>query len=297
MPVTRAARPAPRHPTGRAPWAIGGAAVAVVWTLFGSLVAFAPPAHALTVSEAQAAVAAARQHLTDAQAEVVAAQGAIAEANAQLSDLQDDELALTQQLRAKRRQARQLSVAAYMSGGSETSFEIIADSEQASDVLWRQTILAEQSLDTRRVAREFAQLRDGTSEDVQRTVERLDGLDRRLEEAQQEVPHAQRQVELAEIDLIGAQQAAALARAARDAAALGLDKWAALRRCESGGDYAMNSGNGFYGAYQFDLQTWQSMGGTGLPSDAPPWEQDARARALYAARGAQPWPICGRFLL
>ena len=57
-----------------------------------------------------------------------------------------------------------------------------------------------------------------------------------------------------------------------------------------------NTGNGFYGAYQFDLQTWQSVGGTGLPSDAPPAEQDARAKALYARRGAQPWPVCGRFL-
>jgi len=293
VPTTRGARAAP----GRTPWVLAGAAVTVVWALFGSLVAFAPPAHALTVSEAEAAVAAARQHLADAQAEVVAAQAAIAAADAELGDLQADELALTEQLRAKRRQARQLSVAAYMSGGSESSFGVIVDSEQASDVLWRQTILAEQSLETRRVAREFADLRASTSDDVQRTAERLDRLDRRLESAQQEVPHAQREVELAEIDLIGARQAEALARAARDAAALGLDKWAALRRCESGGDYAMNSGNGFYGAYQFDLQTWQSVGGTGLPSDAPPWEQDARARALYSARGAQPWPICGRFLL
>lgn len=293
MPATRGARPAP----GRTRWALAGAAVAVVWALFGSLVAYAPPAHALTVSEAEAAVASARQHLADAQAEVVAAQAAITEADAALGDLQADELALTEQLRAKRRQARQLSVAAYMSGGSESSFEVVVDSEQASDVLWRQTILAEQSLETRRVAREFAELRADTSDEVQETVERLDRLDRRLESAQQEVPHAEREVELAEIDLIGARQAEALARAARDAAALGLDKWAALRRCESGGDYTMNSGNGFYGAYQFDLQTWQSMGGTGLPSDAPPWEQDARARALYAARGAQPWPICGRFLL
>lgn len=281
----------------RTPWALAGLAVTVVWTLLGSLVAYAPAAHALTVSEAEAAVAEARQLLLDARAEVVAAEAAIAEANAELGDLQADELALTEQLRAKRRQARQLSVAAYMSGGNETSFELIADTEQASDLLWRQTILAEQSLDTRRVAREFAQLRDGTSEEVQETVERLDRLDRRLEQARQEVPHAEREVQLAEIDLIGARQAEALARAARDAAAVGLDKWAALRRCESGGDYTMNSGNGYYGAYQFDLQTWQSVGGVGLPSDAPPWEQDARARALFAARGAQPWPICGRFLL
>ena len=292
--MTPGARPSA---LGRSPWAVAGLAVVAVWTLLGSLVAYAPPAHALTVAEAEAAVAEARQLLVDARAEVVAAEAAIAEANAELGDLQADELALTEQLRAKRRQARQLSVAAYMSGGNETSFELIADTEQASDLLWRQTILAEQSLDTRRVAREFAELRDGTSEDVRRPVERLAGPAGRRGQARQEVPHAEREVQLAEIELIGARQAEELARAARDAAAVGLDKWAALRRCESGGDYTVNSGNGYYGAYQFDLQTWQSVGGTGLPSDAPPWEQDARARALFAARGAQPWPICGRFLL
>ncbi len=273
------------------------ATVATVWLMaVGVLVSSASPAHALTVSEARAAVDEANRQLAAAHDQVRRAEAAITDATAELGDLQADELALTEQLRSKRRQARQLSVAAYMSGGSESSIELLADSEEASDLLWRQTMLAQQSLDTRQVAHEFQQLRNGTSDDVEATVERLDRLDQRLEEARQEVPHAERALELAQITLIGVQQAAAAARAARDAAAVGGDKWAALRRCESGGNYATNSGNGFYGAYQFDLQTWQSVGGTGLPSDAPPWEQDARARALYAARGDAPWPICGRFL-
>ena len=72
--------------------------------------------------------------------------------------------------------------------------------------------------------------------------------------------------------------------------------WGRLRFCESGGVYSVDTGNGFYGAYQFDLQTWQTMGGTGRPSDAPYWEQDLRAKALFQTRGAQPWPVCGRFL-
>ena len=286
-----------RWPAPVRPWRIAAATVAVVWAMVGALVSFAPPAQALTVSEAEERVEAARTHLADSHTAVREAEAAIVDAQADLGDLQADELALTEQLRSKRRQARQLSVAAYMSGGNESSIELLADTEEASDLLWRQTMLAEQSIDTRRVAREFQQLRNGTSEDVESTVDRLDRLDQRLEEARQEIPHAERELELAEITLIGVKQAEAAARAARDAAALGLDKWAALRRCESGGNYASNTGNGFYGAYQFDLQTWQSVGGVGLPSDAPPWEQDARAKALYAARGAQPWPICGRFLL
>jgi hypothetical protein len=69
---------------------------------------------------------------------------------------------------------------------------------------------------------------------------------------------------------------------------------AGIAACESGGNYATNTGNGFYGAFQFDLQTWQSVGGSGLPSDASPAEQNMRAARLYAQRGSSPWPVCGR---
>jgi Transglycosylase-like domain len=71
------------------------------------------------------------------------------------------------------------------------------------------------------------------------------------------------------------------------------DYWAQLRACESGGDYSTNTGNGYYGAYQFDQSTWQSVGGSGLPSDASPEEQDTRAQMLYEQAGSSPWPNCG----
>jgi resuscitation-promoting factor RpfA len=70
------------------------------------------------------------------------------------------------------------------------------------------------------------------------------------------------------------------------------DSWAKLRACESSGNYAVNTGNGFYGAYQFSLQTWHGMGLPGLPSDAAPAVQDQAAQRLYDARGWQPWPAC-----
>jgi uncharacterized protein YabE (DUF348 family) len=55
-----------------------------------------------------------------------------------------------------------------------------------------------------------------------------------------------------------------------------LSSWLAkLRQCESGGNYADNTGNGYYGAYQFSLGTWERLGYSGLPSDAPPAQQDA----------------------
>jgi LysM repeat protein len=69
--------------------------------------------------------------------------------------------------------------------------------------------------------------------------------------------------------------------------------WAALRNCESGGNYATDTGNGYYGAYQFSLQTWQGLGYSGLPSSASPATQDAAAQQLYAEDGSAPWPVCG----
>jgi|tagenome__1003787_1003787.scaffolds.fasta_scaffold20712471_1 hypothetical protein len=69
---------------------------------------------------------------------------------------------------------------------------------------------------------------------------------------------------------------------------------ASIRACESGGNYSTNTGNGFYGAYQFDQQTWNSVGGSGNPAAASPAEQDKRAAMLMAQRGSSPWPVCGR---
>jgi hypothetical protein len=68
----------------------------------------------------------------------------------------------------------------------------------------------------------------------------------------------------------------------------------AIAACESGGDPTTDTGNGFYGKYQFDLATWQSVGGAGNPAHASEAEQDRRATILYEQAGASPWPVCGR---
>ena len=74
-------------------------------------------------------------------------------------------------------------------------------------------------------------------------------------------------------------------------------QWAKLRDCESGYlGYRANTGNGYYGAYQFDLETWHGIDEIGRPDLASPSTQDAAARKLYALRGAEPWPVCGRWL-
>jgi resuscitation-promoting factor RpfA len=69
--------------------------------------------------------------------------------------------------------------------------------------------------------------------------------------------------------------------------------WHQLRVCESGDNYSINSGNAHYGAYQFDLSTWRSVGGSGYPYQASAGEQDARALILYRIRGWQPWQCAG----
>jgi hypothetical protein len=70
---------------------------------------------------------------------------------------------------------------------------------------------------------------------------------------------------------------------------------AKIRRCESRGNYSIVSPSGRYrGAYQFDIPTWRSVGGTGDPAAASPAEQDYRALLLLRARGTRPWPNCGR---
>ena len=72
--------------------------------------------------------------------------------------------------------------------------------------------------------------------------------------------------------------------------------WAELRQCESGGNYQDNTGNGFYGAYQFTQQTWDSLGLSGIPSQASPSVQDDAAKRLQARDGWGPWPACSRKL-
>lgn len=80
----------------------------------------------------------------------------------------------------------------------------------------------------------------------------------------------------------------------RPLALLGGDVWAKLRQCESGGRYGINTGNGFFGAYQFHPRTWRNLGFPGLPHQAPPEMQDEAARRLQARSGWGQWPVCSR---
>lgn len=85
-------------------------------------------------------------------------------------------------------------------------------------------------------------------------------------------------------------RSAPLASAPAQAQASGA--WGQLAACESGGNPTTNTGNGYYGAYQFSASTWRSVGGSGLPSQASMEEQTARAQALQARSGWGQWPAC-----
>ncbi|MDT4912459.1 MAG: resuscitation-promoting factor RpfB [Pseudonocardiales bacterium] len=72
--------------------------------------------------------------------------------------------------------------------------------------------------------------------------------------------------------------------------------WDALAACESGGNWHINTGNGFYGGVQFDSGTWLSNGGGAYAprADLATREQQiAIATKVYNARGSSPWPVCG----
>src|SRR5450756_644769 len=72
--------------------------------------------------------------------------------------------------------------------------------------------------------------------------------------------------------------------------------WDAVAQCESGGNASVNTGNGFYGAYQFDLQTWQGLGYSGVASSYSLAVQTQAAQQLQSQRGSSPWPVCGKYL-
>lgn len=74
--------------------------------------------------------------------------------------------------------------------------------------------------------------------------------------------------------------------------ATGDSVWDSIAACESGGNWAINTGNGFYGGLQFTLSSWQGVGGSGYPNEASREEQIARAVMLQARQGWGAWPVC-----
>ena len=84
----------------------------------------------------------------------------------------------------------------------------------------------------------------------------------------------------------------AVATAAPTSLPAGSDVWTAIAQCESGGNWAISTGNGYYGGLQFTLSSWESVGGSGYPNQASAAEQIMRAQMLEARQGWGAWPVC-----
>ena len=69
-------------------------------------------------------------------------------------------------------------------------------------------------------------------------------------------------------------------------------EWDTVARCESGGNWAINTGNGYYGGLQFSPSTWRANGGSGMPHQASKAEQINRAYELWKLQGWGAWPSC-----
>ncbi|BBZ03662.1 transglycosylase [Mycolicibacterium chitae] len=69
--------------------------------------------------------------------------------------------------------------------------------------------------------------------------------------------------------------------------------WDAIAACESGGNWAINTGNGYYGGLQFSMSTWHANGGSGSPHNASKSEQIRVAENTLRSQGIGAWPSCG----
>lgn len=70
--------------------------------------------------------------------------------------------------------------------------------------------------------------------------------------------------------------------------------WDAIAQCESGGNWGINTGNGYYGGLQHSLSTWRAYGGTGYPHQNSKEEQIRVAENVLRGQGIGAWPTCGR---
>jgi peptidoglycan endopeptidase LytE len=264
-----------------------------------------------TVEEAEAALAAADATVEELRTSLAILRMERAEYERRLQQRDERQDRAIRDLREARQSAQDLAVAAYVGAGNSSAVEAAGYSSavDALDYAFQLTLVEDSTSARYRAAHYYRDLRDQASDAVLSTMDHLDSLDTAIAATENAVAVAEDAQRAAAVELAHAHEVedavASLASApGGDFQPLGSvpggptpAQWAALRQCESSGNYQAVSPSGLYrGAYQFDLQTWRSVGGTGDPALAPPAEQDHRAQILYSQRGASPWPVCGRYL-
>jgi nucleoid-associated protein YgaU len=99
---------------------------------------------------------------------------------------------------------------------------------------------------------------------------------------------------IAKVAVAGVIIGAPLSMAAGTAQAQGSGvNWDAIAACESGGNWSINTGNGYYGGLQFSPGTWAANGGTGSAANASRAEQIRVAENVLRSQGIGAWPACG----
>ena len=273
----------------------------------------------VSVDEASTRLAAAEDDVVDLRGQLTELQLERSEFGRRLAqrDARREQAALD--LREARARAQRLAVQAYIGAGSAPSAETIAYADlDPLDYTFRATLLEDSTNARYRAATYYQDLRDQASDAVAATVEHLDDLDETITVTRLGLGLAEDAQRTAAVVRAVAEAAQRAALQAAELVSLGVGgppadgsfvplgewpggpsyaQWSALRQCESSGNYRAVSPSGLYrGAYQFDLGTWATVGGSGDPINASPAEQDHRAQVLWSQRGASPWPICGRYL-
>ncbi|CAB4769407.1 MAG: hypothetical protein F2754_04440 [Actinobacteria bacterium] len=257
-----------------------------------------PPSPAALTTAAEDEQTAARTLLESAEARLVSLEQERAIIEADHSTLDANQLKLARELESALRDTRQFAVEAYVAGGPPASIGEVLAANDVGDAIWRSEVLASQTAHGLERAGALRDLMGRSDSAVRQIALRGDQNRRKVEAATIDRFFAAIASKAAE-QRVAAERAPAPLRVDQVATAPGslAEGWARLRSCESSGNYRALSPGGLYrGAYQFDLRTWEAVGGTGDPIDAAPAEQDLRAQILYDRRGRQPWPSCGRFL-
>ena len=245
-----------------------------------------------------------RQQIADLEQQQASMREARAEAELSLALDERDRLGgelsrLAIEIEELRRSARSLVLTSFVSGGPGSEMRYLLDVEGASDLSRLRHLLNGIAEPLDASSERLAELESQADADLFDLVDRIEALRAEVASLEKSLPRLAQQAAEARALLVIA-DAWDRADAAIAGGSYGFappEKWEALRSCESTDNYRAISPSGQYrGAYQFDLATWQTVGGTGDPALAPPLEQDARARELYARRGHQPWPVCGRHL-
>ena len=207
---------------------------------------------------------------------------------------------LAAEIEATAEKTRELAVSAFVTGNPVGDFRYLLDVDEAADLSWRQYLIRVHAASIDLLVDRLIELRAAADDHVIEAVEASDRLRAELDlvELKLTILDDDEVKAEAELEIADAWDRADIAISEGPYGFAPAERWEALRFCESTHDYTAVSASGAYrGAYQFDFKTWETVGGSGDPAVAPPDEQDARARELYARRGDQPWPLCGRFLL